>query len=118
MKILSNDELLEIMQQLDIDGYDKCLAIIERVGQVMAKRIAAKLGVGHGVTDFQGAAVAGTCTPFWPLTKEQEKNIPWPLADYDEGGEWEMLDEEALQRMRAYEPRRDGDYRRSDPPEN
>jgi hypothetical protein len=80
------DELLDCLTVMNHPTARACQAVIEAIGTVMADTIAAALGVTAGAATFQGAALAGTCSPFRPAFPGQP--CPSPLSDYD-SEEWD-----------------------------
>ena len=80
-KQLTLDELLDCLTVMNYPTARTCQAVIEAIGTVMADSIAAALGVTAGAATFQGAALAGKCSPFRPAFPGQP--CPSPLSDYD-----------------------------------
>jgi hypothetical protein len=84
-KLLTLDEMLEILLTLKHPAASACQIALEAIGSAMARRIARELQVDAGSATFQGTAFAGTCAAFRPSFPGQP--CPPTLADYD-ATEW------------------------------
>ena len=85
-KILTLDEMLDVLTSINHPTTRTCQLIMEAVGTVMAETIAGELHVISSVATFEGAAFAGTCARFFPAFKGQP--CPEPLSHFDQD-EWD-----------------------------
>lgn len=86
-RVLTLDEMLEIVTELNPDKGSQFQSALELIGTTMAELIGQTLKIRHTDATFEGTAFAGTCSSFSPRTKRQP--LPEALEFYDQGGDWE-----------------------------
>jgi hypothetical protein len=93
-KILTLDEMLETLQELNhpLSAYFK--TTLESVGTMMAFTLGKELNLNVSRANFEGTSFAGTCATFAPYHEDQP--IPECLEYRDEDGDWEprVVDDE------------------------
>ncbi len=77
-KLLTLDEMLDVLEIIQHPAAPNIARQLEAVGDLMAQAIAEKLGVECGDTHREESAFAGTCAGFFPATPGQP--CPEPLA--------------------------------------
>lgn len=85
-KLLTIDEMLDCAREAKMPGIELTIANFEHLATVLARELAAHLGVEAGDAHFEGVAFAGTCAGFFPKAPGQP--CPAPLDQYDPT-EWE-----------------------------
>ncbi len=89
MHILYNGQLLQLARNLELEGVDALINVIEKAQSDIADKVAAHLGAQHMSTEWVDEEIS---TAFAPSTPGQE--CPEALVDYDEGSEWVLNPED------------------------